>query len=186
MQRERYDWFWTCLVAISDADCLALECSSAYTFQECHRCTQRGNNCGHSSLDLSRYIDIGVYVLLLLALRPSYSPSISDGAARVGATVFGELLSAIFANVGQRAVRKVARETFEHLMNLDLKFHLSRQTGGLTRAIDRGTRFLFHFSFRLLGISLMTQTEELHTFLVRSCSELSQHRSKLGWSVGFW
>lgn len=46
----------------------------------------------------------------------------------------------MFANVGQRAVRTVARQTFEHLLNLDLKFHLSRQTGGLTRAIDRGTK----------------------------------------------
>ena len=63
-----------------------------------------------------------------------------DGLARIGATLFGELLNATFANVGQRAIRKVARETFEHLLNLDLKFHFSRQTGGLTRAIDRGTK----------------------------------------------
>lgn len=63
-----------------------------------------------------------------------------DGAARIGATLFSELLNAVFASIGQRAVRKVARETFEHLLNLDLKFHLSRQTGGLTRAIDRGTK----------------------------------------------
>ncbi|RDX39738.1 hypothetical protein OH76DRAFT_1562335 [Lentinus brumalis] len=63
-----------------------------------------------------------------------------DGAARIGATLFGELLNATFASVGQHAVRKVARETFEHLLHLDLKFHLSRQTGGLTRAIDRGTK----------------------------------------------
>ncbi|KAH9885819.1 P-loop containing nucleoside triphosphate hydrolase protein [Cubamyces lactineus] len=62
------------------------------------------------------------------------------GAARIGATLFGELLNATFASVGQAAVRKVARQTFEHLLNLDLKFHLSRQTGGLTRAIDRGTK----------------------------------------------
>ncbi|KXN82782.1 Iron-sulfur clusters transporter ATM1, mitochondrial [Leucoagaricus sp. SymC.cos] len=62
------------------------------------------------------------------------------GFARIGATLSGELLNAVFANIGQRAIRKVARETFEHLLNLDLKFHLSRQTGGLTRAIDRGTK----------------------------------------------
>ncbi|EMD31529.1 hypothetical protein CERSUDRAFT_119744 [Gelatoporia subvermispora B] len=62
------------------------------------------------------------------------------GAARIGATLSGELLNAVFARVGQGAIRKVARETFEHLLNLDLKFHLSRQTGGLTRAIDRGTK----------------------------------------------
>ena len=69
----------------------------------------------------------------------SYSAR-TDGAARVGATLFSELLNAVFANVGQRAVRTVARQTFDHLLNLDLKFHLSRQTGGLTRAIDRGTK----------------------------------------------
>ncbi|XP_006459611.1 hypothetical protein AGABI2DRAFT_184231 [Agaricus bisporus var. bisporus H97] len=69
------------------------------------------------------------------------------GFARVGATLSGELLNAVFANIGQRAVRKVARETFEHLLNLDLRFHLNRQTGGLTRAIDRGTK----------GISFMLQ-----------------------------
>lgn len=63
-----------------------------------------------------------------------------DGLARVGATLSGELLNAVFAKVGQSAVRKVARQTFEHLLNLDLRFHLSRQTGGLTRAIDRGTK----------------------------------------------
>ncbi|KAG5644185.1 Iron-sulfur clusters transporter atm1, mitochondrial [Asterophora parasitica] len=63
-----------------------------------------------------------------------------DGAARIGATVFGELLNAVFAGIGQRAIRKVARETFEHLLHLDLRFHLTRQTGGLTRAIDRGTK----------------------------------------------
>ncbi|KAF5374457.1 hypothetical protein D9615_009128 [Tricholomella constricta] len=62
------------------------------------------------------------------------------GAARIGATVFGELLNTVFAGIGQRAIRKVARETFEHLLHLDLRFHLSRQTGGLTRAIDRGTK----------------------------------------------
>jgi ATP-binding cassette subfamily B (MDR/TAP) protein 7 len=64
----------------------------------------------------------------------------ADGAARMGATLFSELLNAVFANVGQRAVRTVARQTFGHLLNLDLKFHLTRQTGGLTRAIDRGTK----------------------------------------------
>ncbi|KAF8626114.1 hypothetical protein AX17_006609 [Amanita inopinata Kibby_2008] len=62
------------------------------------------------------------------------------GAARIGSTLFSELLNAVFANIGQRAIRRVARETFDHLLNLDLKFHLSRQTGGLTRAIDRGTK----------------------------------------------
>ncbi|KAF8176135.1 P-loop containing nucleoside triphosphate hydrolase protein [Mycena galopus ATCC 62051] len=65
---------------------------------------------------------------------------IGYGAARIGSAVLGELLNAVFANIGQSAIRKVARETFEHLLSLDLRFHLSRQTGGLTRAIDRGTK----------------------------------------------
>jgi ABC transporter ATM len=64
----------------------------------------------------------------------------ADGAARIGAGLSGELLNIVFANIGQRAIRKVSRNTFEHLLNLDLKFHLSRQTGGLVRAIDRGTK----------------------------------------------
>ncbi|KAF8630702.1 hypothetical protein AX15_002756 [Amanita polypyramis BW_CC] len=62
------------------------------------------------------------------------------GAARIGATLFSELLNAVLANIGQRAIRRVARETFEHLLSMNLQFHLSRQTGGLTRAIDRGTK----------------------------------------------
>ncbi|KAF8730637.1 hypothetical protein AX14_005326 [Amanita brunnescens Koide BX004] len=62
------------------------------------------------------------------------------GAARIGATLFSELLNAVLANIGQRAIRRVARETFQHLLNMNLQFHLSRQTGGLTRAIDRGTK----------------------------------------------
>lgn len=62
------------------------------------------------------------------------------GGARFGAVLFGELRNAIFATVSQSAIRKVAHNTFRHLLNLDLGFHLSRQTGGLTRAIDRGTK----------------------------------------------
>ena len=63
-----------------------------------------------------------------------------DGAARIMSTLFSELRNALFASVAQKAIRKVARETFEHLLSMDLRFHLSRQTGGLTRAIDRGTK----------------------------------------------
>ncbi|KUI61561.1 Iron-sulfur clusters transporter ATM1, mitochondrial [Cytospora mali] len=62
------------------------------------------------------------------------------GATRIGATVFQELRNAVFASVAQKAIRKVARNVFDHLLRLDLSFHLSKQTGGLTRAIDRGTK----------------------------------------------
>ncbi|KAH6686635.1 iron-sulfur cluster transporter ATM1 [Plectosphaerella plurivora] len=62
------------------------------------------------------------------------------GATRIGATVFQELRNAVFASVAQKAIRNVACNVFDHLLRLDLGFHLSKQTGGLTRAIDRGTK----------------------------------------------
>ncbi|CAD6906430.1 unnamed protein product [Tilletia laevis] len=62
------------------------------------------------------------------------------GLARIGAAAFSELRNAVFANVAQRSIRRVARSVFTHLLALDLGWHLSRQTGGLTRAIDRGTK----------------------------------------------
>lgn len=70
-----------------------------------------------------------------------------DGFTRVCGTLFSEMRNAVFASVAQRAVRKVARDTFDHLLSLDLKFHLERQTGGLTRAIDRGTKSINLFPF---------------------------------------
>lgn len=86
-----------------------------------------------------------------------------DGATRIGATVFQELRNAVFASVAQKAIRKVASNVFEHLLRLDLNFHLSRQTGGLTRAIDRGTKgisflltsMVFHVVPTALEISLV-------------------------------
>ncbi|KAJ2669815.1 Iron-sulfur clusters transporter atm1, mitochondrial, partial [Coemansia sp. RSA 1285] len=65
---------------------------------------------------------------------------IGYGAARLGAAVFQELRNAIFANVQQQAIRNLALGVYKHLLDLDIRFHLSRETGGLTRAIDRGTK----------------------------------------------
>ena len=62
------------------------------------------------------------------------------GVARFGSVLFGELRNAVFARVAQNAIRTVSLQTFQHLMKLDLGWHLSRQTGGLTRAMDRGTK----------------------------------------------
>jgi len=53
---------------------------------------------------------------------------------------FQQLRDILFASVGQHAVRKLARETFEHLHKLSLRFHLARRTGGLSRVIERGTK----------------------------------------------
>ncbi len=58
---------------------------------------------------------------------------------RIASSGFGELRDAVFASVQQRTIRKVALKTFEHLHRLSLRFHLDRQTGGLSRAIERGT-----------------------------------------------
>ena len=62
------------------------------------------------------------------------------GALRLSTTVFTELREFIFARVTQRAVRTVALQVFRHLHSLSLRFHLNRQTGGMTRDIERGTR----------------------------------------------
>jgi ATP-binding cassette subfamily B protein len=71
------------------------------------------------------------------------------GAVRVAALAFGELRDTLFARVAQNAVRRVALATFRHIHALSLRFHLERQTGGLSRAIDRGTKgieFLLFFT----------------------------------------
>jgi ATP-binding cassette subfamily B protein len=61
------------------------------------------------------------------------------GLLRVAASGFGELRDAVFAAVQQRTVRRVALQTFRHMHRLSLRFHLDRQTGGLSRGIERGT-----------------------------------------------
>ena len=61
------------------------------------------------------------------------------GLLRIASGGFGELRDAVFAPVKQRVIRVVAMRTFRHLHALSLRFHLDRQTGGVTRAIERGT-----------------------------------------------
>ncbi|XP_034950819.1 ATP-binding cassette sub-family B member 7, mitochondrial [Chelonus insularis] len=65
---------------------------------------------------------------------------IGYGIARCGAAGFNELRNAVFAKVAQNSIRKIAKNVFLHLHNLDLSFHLSRQTGALSKMIDRGSR----------------------------------------------
>ena len=65
---------------------------------------------------------------------------IAYGLLRISASLFAELREALFARVTQNAVRKVALQVFEHLHSLALSFHLARQTGGVSRDIERGTR----------------------------------------------
>ncbi len=87
---------------------------------------------------------VGDLILVLpLSLLLAY------GVMRVAALAFGELRDGLFARVAQNAVRRVALATFRHVHALSLRFHLERQTGGLSRAIDRGTKgieFLLFFT----------------------------------------
>ena len=73
--------------------------------------------------------------------------------ARVLARVFGELRDVVFVRVGQHALRTIALEVFRHIHRLSLRFHLERRTGGLSRAIERGTRGIdFLLRFMLFSI----------------------------------
>src|SRR5215475_867701 len=72
------------------------------------------------------------------------------GGARVLSQTFAELRDGVFAKVAQRAIRRVALRTFEHLHRLSLRFHLERQTGGLSRVIERGAAGIEYFLFFIL------------------------------------
>ena len=75
------------------------------------------------------------------------------GVLRVLSIAFGELRDAVFTKVAQRAIRDVALETFRHLHRLALRYHLERQTGGLSHAIERGTKAIdFLLRFMLFNI----------------------------------
>lgn len=62
------------------------------------------------------------------------------GAARAGSSLFNELRNSIFAKVASDSIRRVAVNVFAHLHQLDLAYHLNRQTGALSKSIDRGSR----------------------------------------------
>ncbi len=91
-------------------------------------------------------MDVSFYFFLSLKLNNNVKKwkkiknKKKDGAARTGSSLFGELRNAVFAKVSSHAVRSVSKNIFKHLHSLDLSFHLSRQTGGLSRAIDRGNK----------------------------------------------
>jgi ABC-type transport system involved in Fe-S cluster assembly fused permease/ATPase subunit len=109
---------------------------------------------------------VNVYVPLLYKgavdrLAPGHAAAVTVpvalvigyGIARVGSQLFAELRDAVFAKVGQRAVRRLALATFRHLHALSLRFHLERQTGGLSRAIERGIRGTeFLLSYMLFNV----------------------------------
>ncbi|WP_324781052.1 ABCB family ABC transporter ATP-binding protein/permease [Thiobacillus sedimenti] len=75
-------------------------------------------------------------VVLPLALIVSY------GLLRFASTTFADLRDVVFAKVTQRAMRRISMAVFKHLHGLSLRFHLERQTGGITRDIERGSKAL--------------------------------------------
>lgn len=78
--------------------------------------------------------------LVVTALVVPISLVIAYGLLRMSTTLFTELRELVFARVTQSAVREIALKVFGHLHALSLRFHLDRQTGGLTRDMERGTR----------------------------------------------
>ncbi|XWS74456.1 hypothetical protein CRYUN_Cryun02cG0217800 [Craigia yunnanensis] len=78
---------------------------------------------------------------------------IGYGIARSGASAFNELRTAVFSKVALRTIRSVSRKVFSHLHDLDLRYHLSRETGALNRIIDRGSRAInFIFSSMVFNV----------------------------------
>jgi ATP-binding cassette, subfamily B, heavy metal transporter len=80
--------------------------------------------------------------------------TLAYGGARLLAVLFQQLRDSVFARVGQRALRRVALETFSHIHRLSMRYHINRKTGGLSRIIERGVKgveFLLRFMLFNLG-----------------------------------
>jgi ABC-type transport system involved in Fe-S cluster assembly fused permease/ATPase subunit len=115
-------------------------------------------------LALAKGINVGVPILYKLAVDALSENSaaiivvpigvlIAYGLARTLSLAFGEFRDAIFAKVAQRAIREAGLKTFRHLHKLSMRFHLDRQTGGLSRAVERGTKGIdFLLNFMLFSV----------------------------------
>ncbi|MGB5865235.1 MAG: ABC transporter ATP-binding protein/permease [Sulfitobacter sp.] len=80
--------------------------------------------------------------------------TVAYGIARLMGVGFQQLRDAIFARVGQRALRMLALETFQHIHRLSMRYHMTRKTGGLSRIIERGVKgvdFLLRFLLFSIG-----------------------------------
>lgn len=109
-------------------------------------------------LALAKFANVGIPLVLKEIVDSLDKPQalltlplfllLAYGALRFATSLFGELRDAVFAKVVQRSIRRVAIKVFRHLHALSLRFHLERQTGGMSRDIERGTsgiRFLLNF-----------------------------------------
>jgi len=106
-----------------------------------------------SAPDLASNLAVGV-AAVPVALLLAY------GAARIISLTFKEMQAAVFAKVTHHAIREVALKTFQHLHKLSLRFHLERQTGGLSRAIERGTMGI-EFLLRMLLFNIIPTLVEI-------------------------
>jgi ATP-binding cassette, subfamily B, heavy metal transporter len=80
--------------------------------------------------------------------------TVAYGVARMSVVLFSEARDAVFVRVGQRALRRLALETFTHIHRLSLRYHITRKTGGLSRIIERGVKgvdFLLRFMLFSIG-----------------------------------
>nr|WP_237400260.1 ABC transporter ATP-binding protein/permease [Rhodovulum sulfidophilum] len=96
---------------------------------------------------------------LLLAVG-AVGLTVAYGMARLMNTGFQQLRDAIFSRVGQRALRRLALETFTHIHRLSLRYHISRKTGGLSRVMERGVKGV-EFLLRFLLFSIAPLVLEL-------------------------
>ncbi len=120
------------------------------------------------SLSIAKVANLGIPITfkhLIDALDPKLAPLavpmallLAYGALRLSATLFNEVRGLLFAVVSTRARREAALNTFNHLHRLSLRFHLERKTGGLSRAVERGTGaiedFLYYATVSIIPIVL--------------------------------
>ncbi|WP_026436678.1 ABC transporter ATP-binding protein/permease [Acidovorax sp. JHL-9] len=132
----------------------------------------------------AKVANVGVPVLLknlvdAMALRPGDPAAVlvvpaglllAYGLLRLSTSLFTELRELVFAKATQGAARSIALQTFEHLHALSLRFHLERQTGGMTRDIERGVRgieSLISFTLFNIGATLIEVAMVLTVLAVR-------------------
>ena len=96
----------------------------------------------------------GAPVAVFFLLAGAVGLTVAYGVARLMTVGFQQLRDAVFARVGQRALRRLALETFRHMHSLSLRYHITRKTGGLSRIIERGVKgveFLLRFMLFSIG-----------------------------------
>jgi len=96
----------------------------------------------------------GASVSVFMLVAGAVGLTVAYGVARLMNIGFQQLRDAVFARVAQRALRRLALETFEHMHALSLRYHIARKTGGLSRIIERGVKgveFLLRFMLFSIG-----------------------------------